>query len=169
MRALVALAAAIATPTVTPFGVHGRTVSASIHIDRPPAAVYAVLTDYAHMHEFMPLVVRVEALESRETSVKVKFHFRAWGVYDFEEIDERLLEPHRSIRFTSLQGPLKSARGIWRMAPEGNGTLLSYEISAEPPFPLPGAVMDHLVGKSAVDLIDGIRLRAESGGTWRRP
>lgn len=168
--ALAMLTASTAAPEVSHalYGDHGRTVSASTFVQAPPAAVYRVLTDYAHMHEFMPMVVRVEALSETPSTARVMFHFRYLRFFDFEETDERELEPPHRISFRSIHGPLKSASGIWRMTPERGGTRLSYRISAEPHFALPGPVMDHLVTRASIDLIEGIRLRTESRGTWKR-
>ena len=164
------LAASAAAPEISHalYGEHGRTVSASCYVQAPPQAVFRVLTDYAHMHEFMPMVVKVELLSASPGKARVKFHFRYLRFFDFEEIDERELNPPYRITFRSIQGPLKSASGVWRMMPEGTGTRLSYRISAEPAFALPGPVMDYVVTQGALDLIEGLRKRAESGGTWRR-
>jgi ribosome-associated toxin RatA of RatAB toxin-antitoxin module len=166
----VAAAVAMAAPEIAdfPYGAHGRTVQAHCHVNVPPAAVYKVLTDYAGMPSFMPLVKEVVLLETGPNRAKVRFRFRYMGVFDFTEIDERTFQPPHRITFSSIEGPLKSAMGVWTLTPEGKGTRLAFRISAEPPFPLPPGVMDHLVRKASLDLLEGIRLRAESNGTWTR-
>lgn len=164
------LLATSAAPTLShePYGAHGRTVSAEVYVAAAPSAVYRVLTDYAHMHEFMPLVTKVEPLSEGAGKARIKFTFKFMRLMDFAQVDEREFDPPHRITFRSVEGPLKSAAGVWRVRPEGSGARLSYRISAEPPFVLPGAMMEYLVRRAALELIDGIRRRAESGGAWKK-
>ena len=151
-----------------PWGFFGRSVWARVWIAAPPAAVLGTLTDYERFHEFMPLVERVDVLERGPTHAVLKFKMRYLSWFDIEQTDRRTVHPASHIDYVSVAGPLKSVRGDWRFTAERGGTRLTYSAKVDPGVPVPGVVMGMLVKRGLPGLLDGVRRRTESGGSWRK-
>ena len=149
-----------------PFGLFGRSAWADVWVKVPPAAAFAVLTDYEHFHEFMPIVagVVVEQRSTRHAVLRLRMTYLRW--FTVEEVDERRLYPPSKVTYKGIAGPLKSLHGAWLLAPERGGTRVRYEAHVDPGVPVPGPVMAMLLTRGLPGLLDGVRRRAESGGTW---
>lgn len=152
-----------------PFGHFGRSVTARFRVEAPPPVVFGVLTDYAHMAEFMAMVDETRVLEARPMGAVVSFRVRSMNLFDIVEVDERRYEGQRRITWHAIQGPLKTSDGSWSLAPDGRGTAVVYQTDVEPGLPLPSWLTGMLVKQGLPDFLDSVRHRAESGGTWRKP
>lgn len=151
------------------FQAFGRSVTAVFHVNASPKVVYGVLTDYAHMPEFMPMVEEVKTLENRPKGALVSFRVRYLRFFDIVEVDERTYEPPNRITWHAIQGPLKVSNGSWTLTPERGGTRVIYQTDVDPGIPLPSSMTGMLVKQGLPEFLNGIRLRAESGGTWKKP
>ncbi|MFP5502608.1 MAG: SRPBCC family protein [Candidatus Sericytochromatia bacterium] len=169
LQAPPSLAASDLSISEAPFGRHGRAVSASFHVAASTHAIFAVLTDYDGMPEFMPMVEEAELLESRPSGARVRFRVRSLGLFDIEEIDERNYEPPRRITWQAVKGPLAVSEGSWTLTPDRAGTRVVYQTNVEPPVPLPAFLTGMLVKQGLPEFLVAIRLRAESGGRWLKP
>jgi ribosome-associated toxin RatA of RatAB toxin-antitoxin module len=154
--------------TESAFQAFGRSVTAVFHVKASPKVVYGVLTDYAHMPEFMPMVEEVKTLESRPKGALVSFRVRYLRFFDIVEVDERTYEPPTRISWHAIQGPLKVSNGSWTLTPERGGTRVTYQTDVDPGIPLPSAMTGMLVKQGLPEFLNGVRLRAESGGTWKK-
>lgn len=157
------------TITDAPFQVFGRTVTATFLIAASPKAVYDVLTDYAHMAEFMSVVDEAKVLALHSKGARVSFRVRYLHFFDIVEIDDRTYEPYRRITWHAVEGPLKVSDGSWTLSPVGKGTKLIYQTDVDPGMPLPSALTGMMLRRGLPEFLHGIRLRAESGGKWRKP
>jgi ribosome-associated toxin RatA of RatAB toxin-antitoxin module len=149
-----------------PFYTFGRSVSASLAIAARPEVVYATLTDYRHMPEFLPMVDETTLLGVTNGVAQVRFRIRCLNLFNLEEVDERTFEKNRMIRWHGIRGPLKISDGQWTLAPERDGTRLNYQTSVDPGFPLPSMLTGFLVKQGLPEFLEAVRRRAESGGTW---
>lgn len=107
-------------------------VSASLLVSEPPCVVYAVLTDYTRLPEFIPGMqeVGVERISDHEVRVRqvasvhvLFFHIRMYSTVEMEET------PNQLITFRQTEGDLAAYSGEWRLTPVGEGTRLSYSAS----------------------------------------
>lgn len=151
-----------------PFGSFGRSVSARIFVNAPPVEVFRVLTDYDHLSDFMPLVDRTTLLDERSGRARVEFQGSFMGVIHLIEVDERQVDPARRIRWHAVQGPLKTSDGSWVFSPSASGTELRYETQVDPGVPLPPSLTGYLIKRGLPDLLNNVKRRAESGGTWHK-
>lgn len=152
-----------------PFGRFGRSIRATFHIEAKPPVVFGVLTDYAHMGDYMAMVDEARVLEARPQGAVVSFRVRSMKLFDIVEVDERTYEGQRRITWHATRGPLHVSDGSWSLAPDGRGTSVIYETDVEPSFPLPPWLTSMLLQQGLPEFLDSVRRRAESGGTWRKP
>ncbi|MNS71629.1 Polyketide cyclase / dehydrase and lipid transport [compost metagenome] len=157
------------TVTDAPFRTFGRSVTAVYHIDAPPIAVFEVLTDYAHMADFMPMVDEAKPLAVRPNGATVRYHMRYLRFFDIVEVDERTYDKPRRITWHATEGPLKVSDGSWTLTPEGKGTRVVYQTDVDPGIPVPPAMVGHMLKQGLPEVLTAIRLRVESKGTWRKP
>lgn len=151
-----------------PWGLFGRSVWAEVWVAAPPRAVFRTLTDYARFDEFMPLVERVDILERGPTHAVLKFKMRYMRWFDIEQTDRREFHPYSRIDYVGVAGPLRAVTGDWRFTAERGGTRVRYRAQVDPGVPVPGVLMGALVKRGLPGLLDGVRRRTESGGTWRK-
>jgi hypothetical protein len=120
-QAGVALAAIDRPIVVTdrPFNRFGRSVTATFYVAASPHQAFAVLTDHAHMADFMPLVEDVKVLAAGPRTARVRFHLRYLRLFDIVEIDERRLDPGRSITWHATDGPLRCRMARGPSSPRG--------------------------------------------------
>lgn len=151
-----------------PWGLFGRAVWARVHVAAQPSAVFAVLTDYERFGEFMPLVERVDVLERGPRHAVLRFRMKYLRWFDVEQTDRRTLHPHTKIDYVGIAGPLKTVYGDWRFAAARGGTRVTYRAWVDPGVPVPGAIVGALVKRGLPGLLDGVKRRVESGGTWKK-
>ncbi|MNS23312.1 Polyketide cyclase / dehydrase and lipid transport [compost metagenome] len=152
-----------------PFGPFGRSVTATMYVEAPPKAVFGVLTDYDHLAEFMPLVNAAKTLETSPKGATVLFKVRYMRFFEIEEVDVRTHEPYSRITWQAIKGPLKVSNGSWVLKPQGKGTHLTYQTDVDPGMPVPSALTGMLLKQGLPEFLTGIKRRAESGGTWKKP
>lgn len=156
------------TVTEAPFGTFGRTITAAYYIDAPPAAVFDVLTDYAHMGDFMPMVDEAKALRVDSNGATVSYRLRYLRFFDIIEIDERVYDRPRRITWHATQGPLKVSDGSWSLTPRGKGTHVLFQTDVDPGIPIPSALTGALMKRGLPEVLTAIRLRVESNGKWKK-
>jgi ribosome-associated toxin RatA of RatAB toxin-antitoxin module len=153
----------------TPYGPFGRSVTATMVVEAPVKALYGVLTDYDHLAEFMPMVNEARALETSPKGATVLFKVRYLRFFETEEVDVRSHEPYRRIAWQAIKGPLKVSNGSWVLTPRGRGTQLTYQTDVDPGIPVPSHLTGMLLKQGLPEFLMGIKRRAESGGTWKKP
>ena len=152
----------------TAWGWFGRSVWARVWVKAPPAAVFAVLTDYAQFPAFMPLVERVEVLERSPRHAVLRLSMRYSNLFEIQQTDRRELFGTERITYVGIAGTLREVHGDWTLAGENDGTRVHYTANVDPGVPLPGALTGALMKRGLPGLLDGIKRRVESGGTWTK-
>lgn len=116
-----------------------------ISIACPPAQVFAVLADVERLADFSHMTVDVKgpghplAVGDRfEQTVKV-LHIELDTEWEVTEVI-----PDESIRVEGRSKANGSASMTQRIAPEGDGSLVTFEIEYDPPFGLLGDIADKL-------------------------
>jgi len=136
--------------------------------------LFRVLTDYDLFHKFSSAFVETRDLAPDDAG-RPQFFTRMEGcVLMFCKSMRRtgylLLKPHREI--VAIAYPETSdflySRERWRLEPEGDGTLMTYEFEMEPAFWVPPVIGPFLIkrelregGIDAIDRIEAIALGRE--------
>lgn len=156
MRLLLMLAAvlAVATPAAAqnyhaPPAVSGQregnggVARASMDVDAPPSAVWAVLSDCDHAQRFMPDLISCRTLD-RGPGWDVREHrVHGWLFRPvMTNVSRITLEPNRRLAFHRMRGDWTRSEGEWRLTPidGGRGTHVEYEINAEIGVPIPAGI-----------------------------
>jgi len=138
------------------------TVDAAFSVPQPAAIALAALTDYAQIPRFMPEVRRSDVLERSdeytvvEQEAVARFMMFSRRVHLVLEVREA----PGTIRFRDRCGKsFLRYDGVWTLAEEGGRTLVTYQLSAQPSFDVPGFLLKRLLKRDANDMIE--RLKAE--------
>lgn len=135
-------------------------VSASILIQAPPDAVYALAKRVEDFPRFMPDLERVTVLE-RSGDLPV---LTEWvGVVEGRKIhwveEDAWDDAARRCRFRQRDGDFERYEGTWTFTPEGTGTRTEIAVEFEFGIPLIGALLSTLLRVKMRENIDGM-LRA---------
>jgi len=163
-------AAAVDEPVISVRETGGAyTVSARFTVAAPAALVRDVLTDYENIPRFMPEVRRSLVLERGPGHARVEqeavssymmFSKRVYLVLDVEE-------GPGVIRFRdACNRSFAQYEGSWTFTVLGDVTEVSYELTAQPTFSVPGFVLRRLLNRDAGVTID--RLRTEISARARQ-
>lgn len=136
------------------------TVSARLAVTQPPSVALAVLTDYERIPRFMPDVETSVVRERRDAHVVVEqeavarlmlFSKRLYLVLEIEEHPSVLIFNDRSGRsFVRYQG-------AWRVSQDDGQTTISYELTAEPSFDVPGPIVKRLLRRDSGRMVERLQ------------
>jgi ribosome-associated toxin RatA of RatAB toxin-antitoxin module len=157
-------AAQVPPPSVTVREANGAyVVEARFRVAAPAGVIHRVLTDYDAIPRFMPdvrtSVVRRRAggsviVEQEAESSFLMFSKRVHLVLD-------ILESERLITFRDLCGKsFDRYEGAWTLAPEGDQVTVTYTLTADPSFKVPGSVLRRLLDRNARQTIEHLRAEA---------
>ena len=146
------------------------TVVARFLVDQPASVALTVLTDYEQIPRFMT-DVRTSIVRSRGTG---------WAVVE-QEAESRLMMFSKRIHLVLLIEEQPDAlifrdrcgqtfvryEGAWRLSSEDGHTVITYELTAEPSFDVPGVILKRVLrrdsGRMIVSLQREIAARAAIG------
>ncbi len=101
---------------------------------------WAVLTDFEHMHEFLPGLKESHVLAQTGNQLTVQQRGEATAgplSMAYESLRAVELTPYQAIRSRTLKGSLGNVEGVTRLTPDGrDSTLVSYTAQAQPDSPL---------------------------------
>ncbi len=137
-------------------------VTARFFVRQSPAAALAVLSDYEQIPRFMPDVrtsVILERTPGRllvEQEAVSQFMMFSKKVHLLLEVTETA----DALRFVDRSGKsFSSYEGSWRTERKGNGTVVTYELTARPAFDVPEFILKRLLKRDSGQMIN--RLRTE--------
>lgn len=159
-----ATAAAQSAPLVSVRSVDGvYLVDARFEIAAPPETVRDMLTDYAGIPRFMPDVRRSVVIRRDGARVLVEQEARSKVLF-FSKTVHLLLDVHEGadvLTFRDTCGKSFSEyAGAWTLVADGEGTSVTYRLTAKPAFAVPPFIIKRLLDTNARDTIAA--LRAES-------
>ncbi len=138
------------------------TVTARFEVPQSPAVVLAVLSNYEQIPRFVPDVKTSIVLDRApgrftvEQRAVSKFMMFSKQVHLVLEVTET----EHAIEFTDRCGQsFKSYQGSWQLERKGAGTVVIYQLSAEPNFDVPEFILKRLLKRDSGQLIQ--RLRSE--------
>jgi ribosome-associated toxin RatA of RatAB toxin-antitoxin module len=146
------------------------TIRNSIHIDAPPAAVYAVARDVERFPDFMPDVQRITVLERDGDARQVVEWVGTIPAFKLtvKWTEEDLWDDEaRTCRFSQVKGDFSRYGGLWRFDPDGDGTRFESEVDYEIEIPTIGPLIKGVIRKIMTDNVDrlqqAIKRRVEAG------
>jgi ribosome-associated toxin RatA of RatAB toxin-antitoxin module len=134
-----------------------------------PAAVYAVVVDFAVYPRLFP-----EIKESRVLSTegkRVRAEFRGNIVLPFRYVLDLDCDPEAlTVDWRYVEGEVvKNSEGGWRFSPAGDGARVEYRVAMEISAPLPGFLLrkitDGLVALSLPAMFASVEREAKSRGS----
>jgi len=134
-------------------------------VKAPVNACYAVLSDTAHLQEYMPACNQSIILSQHPGYTEVKLTSNMGEI-----IERRHLEPPFGVTWVLVRGTaLKDMKGEWAIEPDQGGCILRYAVLVRPAIPLPGSLVNFFENKNLPDMVRNVRARIESGGRWAKP
>ena len=122
-------------------------VLAEITIPAPRDRVWAVLTDYDHLAEFVPLIEQSRVTQ-RTSDTLLLYQAGAIRLFFYRRpltVTFRVQEqPPETITFEAIAGDFRVHRGSWQVRAVPGGTQITYETTIEPAFHMPRWVMGQL-------------------------
>jgi len=135
-------------------------VTARFEVPQPPDVVLAVLSDYEQIPRFMP-EVRTSVVRERTPDGMVVEQEALSKFMMFSKTVHLLLEVTRgadSIRFVDQSAKsFKSYEGMWRATPRGDGSVVTYELAAQPDFDVPQFILKRLLKRDSGQMINNLR------------
>jgi len=135
-------------------------VTARFEVPQPPDMVFAVLSDYEQIPRFMP-EVRTSVVHERTPERMVVEQEAVSKFMMFSKTVHLLLEVTHdadTIRFVDRSArSFKRYEGTWRVTPSGNGTIVTYDLAAQPGFDVPEFILKRLLRRDAGQMIDNLR------------
>ena len=141
-------------------------------VNKPPAAVWAVMLNYQTFHEFMPRLERVEVLEKTKDAMKVTQTVRGpLGLIRYT-LDLTFKRAQRTVSWAldkSRKHDIADTFGAWEFLPYRQGkTIVRYTTTVDSGIAVPRFVEDFLIKKDLPEVLLSMRRRTESGGTWKK-
>jgi len=130
-----------------------------MHAPVAPPLAWAVLTDFAHMADFVPNLTRSEILESRDNLIKVGQKGTArYGFFstDFESVRDIRLAPPNEIRAHGIGANIKRLESVMQLEAEPGGTRLHYHAEVVPGFWFPPMIGPALVRHETAEQFSAI-------------
>jgi ribosome-associated toxin RatA of RatAB toxin-antitoxin module len=136
------------------------TVIARFAVEQSASATLAVLTDYEQIPRFMPGVRTSHVLErssgraiveQEAISTVMMFSKRVHLVLEIDEHPDALIFHDRCGRsFVRYEG-------AWRVSERGRFTAVTYELTAEPSFEVPGFLLKRLLRRDSTQMIERLQ------------
>jgi ribosome-associated toxin RatA of RatAB toxin-antitoxin module len=106
----------------------------------PPKLIFEVLTDYEHMHDYVPDMTSSRIVSKEENKLRVEQKGKS-GIgpfkFKFEVVRDVELTPVTELKSTLVRGNFKSMRTSTKITLEGDNSRLDYFADMEPDFWVP--------------------------------
>jgi len=142
-------------------------------VKAPPEEVWRTVRDYDRFHEFMPRLSEARVLKREDECafiryqagvlwIEVVYHIKACATRPGERIDFELAPEY--------ENSIKATYGFWQITSiaEGRAAVVSYSAYLDPGIPVPDAVSRSFARSNIVQVLENVRKRAESKGTWKK-
>lgn len=140
-----------------------RKITATIQIPHAVENVWAVLTDYEGLADFIPSLKKSQRIDHPENGIRIeqigsesllKLKFCARVVLDMVE-----QFPHR-LRFNMVEGDFKEFSGEWQLQDCDSGTTLTYTVNIWPSRLMPVGMIERRLSQGLQVNLASIKQRA---------
>lgn len=148
-------------------------LSLEAHLDAPPWAVFAVITDYENIHGLHRRIREsriIRRIDPRTVEVFTVLKGCVAAVFckSVRRVERIVETPPTELLATVIPGQSDLASGSvrWRLESSDAGTLLRYDSDMEPDFWVPGLLGDSLlqmsIRRTTEDMIQEVEIRARA-------
>ena len=147
---------------------------AKVYIKAPVKTVWGVLRDYNNFKYFMPNVKNCTILkqegevywlkyEGKILWLNLSWHQKVTGVQLYKRIEYTIDK--------TRPNDIRDTNGFWVLdnAPDGAGAVVSFSSYIDTGIPIPEMVTRKASRSTLPKILNNLRLRVESGGTWKKP
>lgn len=150
----------------------GRGLGAIV-IDRPLADVWAVMTRYEDKAEYQPRVDRVWVLDKQPDRLHVRMQVDATVTTvrytAYFQLDHAAHTVHWTLDKAAPDNTVADIDGGYQLLEvTPTRTLVVYRTWVDSGRSVPRAIQDYMARKSIPNLLEAVKKRVESGGTWRK-
>ena len=141
-------------------------------INKPAKAVFDTLLDFEAQSEYMPRVTEVSRYDTEPGFI---------GVYQKLKVAWKTVEYYlrMTVKADALQlswtldpakeSSIKTTDGIWTILPWGdNRSIAVYELDVDTGMAVPRFIAQALLNSDLPGVLDALKQRVESGGTWKK-
>jgi hypothetical protein len=145
-------------------GLTGISIAAAINVYSDADTLWATLTDYNRLNEFVPnlIVSRIISAPGRPTQVEQRADS---GMLSFVIPDHVVLameeRPPSLIRFRAISGSVLAMNGEWRIEGQGNPVRLTYRARVLPMVPPPPFVSESIIRDEIGTRLEAVVREAE--------
>jgi ribosome-associated toxin RatA of RatAB toxin-antitoxin module len=140
----------------------------SVRIAAPPSAILSVIADVAAYPEWAEGVRAVEVVAADDAGRPERAAFRVGmaGIEAAYTLRYAYAPDDGGVSWTteSASGAVEDVAGEYRLAADGDGTLVTYVLRVEPSIPLPGYLKRHVERSIVETALEGLRRRVEGSG-----
>lgn len=141
-------------------------------IDKPASEVFDVLLAFEQQADYMPRLVEVNRYELDGPAIglhhKLKVVWKTVEYYLHMSVDEDNLHMSWTLDPTKENG-IETTDGAWTLLPWGEDRCIAvYEIDVDTGMAVPKFVAQMLLNSDLPGVLDALKQRAESGGTWTK-
>lgn len=127
-------------------------LSHSIVIDAPQEAVFAYVTDPEKMAEWLPNMVAAHSIVGRGEGQQYEWTYKLSGILFHGESVVVEYVPHT----LAVHQTIGSVNSVWhfRVAPEGDRSKFTLDVSYEVPVPILGRLAEHVIRRRDARLVN---------------
>ncbi len=146
---------------------HGEyhTIEAEIPVSASLKNIWAILTDYENIDEFIPGMERSEVIKSYPRGAIVLEQEGAVSIFPFTFRSRILLQiredPMKRITFEMIEGDFDSYRGSWTLKRSGSTVIVGLTINASYPVRIPRFFISRSLSRIARNSLSAIAEEAE--------
>jgi|SRR5579862_1135874 len=138
-----------------------REVKRSALVDRPPAVLFALISDIESYPQFVPWCTHAR-VQSRSASEIIATLGVRQGPLHGEFTTRNTLEPDSRIAMHLLSGPFRSLEGEWRLSPLEGGCRVELTMRFAFNNPLTALIFERSFAATIGSLVDAFVARARS-------
>ena len=152
------------TVAVKRLGFNQVRITGQAIVQQPSAVVWRVLTNYDHLHEFIPGLLESRVVAQSPTRLFYQRGQGRWWIFSHTvevtfEIEEL---PEQEIRFHAISGDFVQHDGAWRLESTDAGVRILYDATIHPRFFLPPILGRRLLKQQLRESLQAIVERVES-------
>jgi ribosome-associated toxin RatA of RatAB toxin-antitoxin module len=141
-------------------------------IEKPAADVWTVLNDFEKQPEFMPRLEKVERYETTQPTIGLNHTLKVlWKRVNYHllmEVDNAAMRQSWKLD-DSKKNDIKTTIGTWTLLPWGDDRcIVVYDIEVNTGMAVPKFVSQMLLKQDLPSVVDALKQRVESGGTWKK-
>jgi ribosome-associated toxin RatA of RatAB toxin-antitoxin module len=145
---------------------HGtRRLAAQLRLALPPGSIWSVITDYDHLHRFIPNLASSRQLWRRDNVIALEqvgsqqfcgLRFTARVQLELSEQPEQ-----GRLAFRMVEGDFRRFQGLWQVGADDNSTWLLYDLTVQGKPGMPIGLIEQRLKEDLANNLRGVQREAE--------